>query len=94
MKLYTVKYKKINSLFWKKLERVKGDGFVRDEIQTGPQEYRIVASHPARFFLLESEERIEIPIIGHLFKFGTDRFESIKERMDAEAGQNMPLDKR
>jgi len=76
---YTVKYKDKDSSFWSKLKKVKGDGIVENN------------SH--RFFILEDETRIEIPLY-YSFKFSKERFFCIKERMESEAKQEIKLDKK
>jgi len=77
---YQVKYKTIK-LFarWKKLKRVKGDGLLENGL--------------ARFFILEDETRVEIPIPNMMFRFSKERFYSVKERMEVEAKQSIPISK-
>ena len=78
--IYSVKYKSLKRLSsWKKLKRVKGDGLVESGL--------------SRFFILEDETRIEIPIHHYEFKFSKERFYSIKERLDNEAGQSIQIKK-
>ena len=80
MEKYEVKYKRIGVFSrWKKIKRVKGDG--------------IVENNMSRFFHTEEEERIEIPVINHIFKFSKGRFYVIKGQMEKEAGQTIPVDK-
>ncbi|KKK95286.1 hypothetical protein LCGC14_2674350 [marine sediment metagenome] len=76
---YTVKYKRLG-LFscWKKLKKVKGDGLVENNI--------------SRFFILEDETRIELPVVL-IFTFSKGRFYGIKERMEEEARQPISLKK-
>lgn len=76
MFLYTVKYQKIGSLLYHTLKKVKGDGLVLDN---GGQ---------SRWFILDDETRIEIPVANVIFTFSKERWMSIKERMDEEAGQD------
>jgi len=78
---YQVKYKTIK-LFarWKKLKRVKGDGLLENGL--------------ARFFILENETRIEIPVGNMMFKFSKERFYAVKERMEDEAKQPLHLVKK
>ena len=85
---YEVKYKKINSLFWKKLKKVKGDGFIEYPTQADVKVLNI------RWFILEDETRIEIPCNKYIFKFSKERFFSIKDRMEAESGLDIKLNKR
>jgi hypothetical protein len=79
---YTVYYKKINSLFWKSLKRVKGDGMM-DEASLNK------TTNNCRWFILEDETRIEIPTHDIMFKFSKDRFMMIKTQMEKESGQRM-----
>ncbi len=77
---YSVKYKSLKWLSsWKKFKRVKGDGLLENGL--------------SRFFILEDETRIELPIHNYLFKFSKERFYSIKERLDNEAGQSIQIKK-
>ncbi|KKK87037.1 hypothetical protein LCGC14_2757260 [marine sediment metagenome] len=79
--VYSVKYKRLKWLSsWKKLKRVKGDGLMENGLN--------------RFFILEDETRIEIPIQHYVFQFSKERFYSVKERLDEEAGQPVQVKKR
>ncbi len=71
--MYTVTYKRSGSLFSTKLKRVKGDG--------------IVETNLSRYFILEDESRIEIPINNYIFKFSSGRFVDIKKNIEQEIGQ-------
>ena len=71
---YTVKYKK--KWFWKKIKKVQGDG--------------IIETNSHRFFILDDETRIEIPLYCS-FWFSKERFLSIKQRMEAESGQSIKV---
>jgi len=73
---YTVKYKKFGR--WKKLKKVKGDGILENNL--------------VRWFMLEDETRLEIPI-NYKFKFSKERWYSIQERMSNEAGQDVKINK-
>ena len=84
MKTYTVKYKAPNGVFWRKLNKVKGDGFVYT-IENGN-----IFREPLRFFIFEDETRMEIPT-SFLFKFSKERFSSIREKVEREAGQKIDL---
>lgn len=77
---YTVKYKKRNSLFYKKIKKCKGDSILENGL--------------ARVFILEDETRIEVPCTNIIFEFSKERFLLVKERMDNESGQTIPLNKR
>ena len=74
---YSVKYK--NKIFWHKLKKVTGDGISENN------------SH--RFFILEDESRVEIPLY-YSFKFSKERYYLIKERMEAEVNQDVKINKR
>ena len=71
---YTVKYKLPGQLFWRTIKRVKGDG--------------ILENRAARFFQLDDETRIEIPVQAR-FIFGKERFLAIKKNMENESGQQI-----
>jgi hypothetical protein len=75
---YEVKYKLSNKFKWNILPKVKGDGFIQESNNT------------YRFFILEDESRVEIPL-GYLFKFGKERFFIIKENMEKESGTKLPV---
>lgn len=62
---YTVSYKKVNSLIWKRLKGVVEDGIIPDT-QT-------------RFFINSFNERFEIPLQGIMFKFSKERAFAIEE---------------
>ena len=85
---YTVLYKKNNGLLWRKLSKVKGDGFV-EGIPSGSNQATLEVSNKIRYFILEDESRIEIPAENHLFKFSKERFLSIKIAMEQESGLNI-----
>ena len=74
---YTVYYTK--GFFWRKLKNVKGDGVMPE-------------NNTSRFFILEDETRIEIPIY-YIFKFSKERFISIQQRMGDEVGQDIRIKK-
>ena len=74
---YSVKYKKAGALFWKKLKKVKGDC--------------IIPKVSYRYFTLHDETVVEIPMKDHIFIFDHYRFLSIKQKMELEAGQNIPV---
>lgn len=74
--LYTVKYRKPRWFLWRKLKRVKGDG--------------IIETYNSRFFILEDETRIEIPMT-FMFQFSKERFMGIKNQMESETGQNLKV---
>ncbi len=74
---YTVSYKE-PGLFkkWKRLQKVRGDG--------------LLEGNTHRFFILEDESRIEIPL-SFSFKFSKERFFSIKDRLSNEAKQEIRI---
>ncbi len=75
MQTYTVRYKANNAFKWRKIKNVKGDGFTE--------------SFTHRFFILNDETRIEIPIINTIFIFNRERNISILERMEEQSGQKI-----
>ena len=78
---YTVKYKKVNGLFFKKIKKVKGD-FIANDLPGNP-----------KVLILEDESRIEIPTDGLMFIFSNERFLLIKQRVESEAGQAIPVNR-
>ena len=81
---YSVKYKKIGSIFWKTLKNIVGDGFVFTP--NTPPDLNM------RWFILEDESRIEISTPGMIFKFSKERYYVIKKTMEKEAGQKIVTD--
>ena len=81
MILYNVKYRKRFGFFtkWRVIKKCKGDG--------------LTESGKSRFFILNSEERVEIDTANTIFKFSKERFFLIKERMSQEAGQEIKINK-
>jgi len=77
MTTYTVTYKTEKDFFWKKIKKVQGDGII--------PEY----PEPTRYFHLEDESRVEIPIRGTIFRFSKERFIVIKKNMEREANQEI-----
>jgi len=72
MNNYEVSYKKIGFLRrWYKIKELKGDGLLENGL--------------ARFFILEDNTRIEIPIANIMFKFSKERFYFVKEKMEVGA---------
>lgn len=85
---YTVYYKKTNSIFWKKLKKVKGDGLIDETSGYQTTEGWVnKTSNRSRWFVLEDETRIEIPVDDVIFKFSPQRFMNIKKQMDREIGR-------
>jgi len=70
MNNYEVSYKKIGCFRrWHKLKEVKGDGLLENGL--------------ARFFILENEARVEIPVKNVMFKFSKERFYAVKKAVEA-----------
>ena len=88
---YTVYYKRTNSLFWKKLKKVKGDSFIEGgSISLGPHNENVPPpSKNIRYFILEDETRIEIDMHCMVIKFSKDRNTSIMERIAENSGQEV-----
>jgi len=87
---YTVYYKQTNSLFWKKLKRVKGDGLLDESSgYADTNGFQSRTTNNSRWFILEDETRIEVPVNNVMFKFSKERFMSIKTQMEKESGQRM-----
>lgn len=84
MTTYTIKYRKVGSLFWNKIKKAKGDSLVYDN--------GVFLNR--RMFICEDETVIEIDLHGMEVSFGKERHLSILERMSKEAGQNIQVDKR
>ena len=76
---YTVQYKLKGSWFWKTIKTVKGD-FIATDLGV-----------PMRVLILEDETRLEIPIEGTQFQFCPHRFLAVKQKMESETGQVLPL---
>lgn len=72
---YQVRYKSKNSLFWKVIKNVKGDGIMTD------------ANYQMRYFILSDESRIEVPMIDMIFEFSKERYMIIKENINKEIGK-------
>ena len=77
--LYTVFYKAPRHWFWRKLKKVKGDTVLESSQKT---------PLPVRVIILSDETRIEIPMTWAI-KFSRDRFLSIRDKMNKEAGQKV-----
>lgn len=82
---YTVKYKLINQWFFRKLKKVTGDAVFdrRGDVNN------LISVPPTMFFELENMNRIEVPIVGTIFKFSKERFMVIKKNMEKESGVNL-----
>ena len=75
--LYSVKYKRTGSFFWKSIKKIKGDG--------------VIESIAHRFFILDDETRVEIPMKNMIFKFDHNRFLAIQQQMEQESAQKMSV---
>jgi hypothetical protein len=74
--LYTVKYKRSDQWFWRKITRVKGD--------------YIPKGIPAQIFIKEDESTVMVPF-GAEIKVSPERFWSIKQKMEQESGQDIKV---
>jgi len=75
---YTVWYKHHSWFRWRKIKNVKGD--------TGAEGFKII--------ILEDETQYHFPLNKYAFKYSKERFLSIKQRMETEAGQSIPMNRR
>lgn len=80
---YTVQIKSPTDRKWQTIANVKGDAIMDDG---AGQKF------PVRVLLLETEERIEVPM-GWALRFSRERFEMIRDRMSGEVGQDVRLKK-
>lgn len=78
---YNAYYKAPGQLFWNKIKDVTAD-----LIFEGPHKQKF----NVRVIITENETRYEIPMTWAI-KFSTERFYSIKQQMDAEAGQEIKI---
>ena len=78
---YTVKYKKIGSFFWNTVKNVKGD--ITGSVSDGLPGVRVL--------ILNDESRMEIPCEGTVIKFSRERFLVIRQNMERESGQQIPV---
>jgi hypothetical protein len=79
MSTYTVKYKQMNSFFWKKINNVKGDLTLTKD------------TNPIRVLILSDETRIEIPASNHIFCFSKERFFEMLKSQEKEIGQKISV---
>lgn len=75
--VYNVKYKHPSWTFWRTLKRVKGDGFCFTDRGDVVQ---------SRYFILEDNSRIEIPVTM-LFVMEPNRFNMIREEINRKTGK-------
>jgi len=76
--VYSVRYKKFGSLFWKTVKNVEGDTIMD----------HVGQALPVRVLLLADKSRIEIPM-DCIIKFSKERFYDIQKQMEKEAGQKI-----
>jgi len=75
---WTVYYKKFGRFFWKKIENVTADG--------------IISGTQTRYFMLNNDEVIEVPMQGIVFRFSSSRAlavakdEKARKEQEAEEG--------
>jgi hypothetical protein len=80
--LYTVWYKLEGDWFWKKIKKVKGDALITADKGFPEATY---------IFTKENESLIRVPFKGTVVMFSKERFVLIKQKMDSEAGQQIPF---
>jgi len=69
--IYSARYRIKGRLFWRRLKRVKGDGFVNDL--------------PLRYFVLDDERLIHIPSDSEV-EFSKERYFGTAEKVRKESG--------
>jgi hypothetical protein len=80
MTSYTVKYRRKGDWLWRTLKNVKGD-LLAPELPGSP-----------RVFILADETRVEVPAADGLeIRFSKERFIVIKQNMERDAGQVLPV---
>lgn len=87
--MYTVKYKRVGDVFWNKLKKVKGDGFIENGYVPGPNNTAIGTTKNIRWFILEDETRVEIHCENMMFKFSPERFILTCKQVNKQAGQKI-----
>ena len=60
---YKVRYRRVGGFFWKKINKVTGDGFIEGMPDL------------IRYFILEDNSRIEVPAANTVFIFSKERYE-------------------
>lgn len=76
VEVYAVKYRQPGQIFWRKLKRVQGDGFVPED--PGPK--------ACRYFTLEDGTMIYVSLDAEV-EFDKYRNQVITKKMSREAGQ-------
>lgn len=74
---YNGKYKLVSGWFWHKLTRVKGD-WLQDGVKG---------------IVFEDETQLHLPANAVVIRWDKARFESIRNKAEAEVGQAIPLKK-
>lgn len=87
---YTVSYKRVGQIFWKKIKKVTDDGFIMlESARLYPSlkpEWIERDQIKTRYFLTEDKNRYEIPTEGMLFRYSRGRHDIIQGKIDAEKG--------
>lgn len=73
--LYSGKYKLTGQIFWRNLKKVKGDSLIDG----------------LKIITFEDDSSIHFPVNQVTIKWNRDRFEDIRNKMEVEAGQPIPI---
>ena len=73
---YTVKYRIKGNLLWNTVKNVRGDVLPSD-------------MPGFKILIIDTEEQFHIPLEGTEFWFSKERYISIKQSMEKEAGQSL-----
>jgi len=79
MGVYSVRYRRKNQWFWRTIKNVKGD-LLASDLPGSP-----------RVFILSDESRVEVPSDDLELRFSKERFIVIKQNMEKDAGQVLPV---
>ena len=79
---YVVSYKKPEQFWWRRIRNVVGDTILEHNQSVLPM----------RVLFLADNVRIEIPM-DCIIRYSKERFYSIKDQMEQEAGQTLPVKK-
>ena len=85
---YTVKYKPAGKLFFRTIRNVVGDVKLDQTSKSAkgtPEPWPI----PIRLLILKDGARVEIPMVGTVFKFSKKREQIIKDNINKEAGSKI-----
>ncbi len=88
---YTLYYKTPGMLFWHKLKKVRGDSIIWLSSRPVDKSQGMINEIAVRVIELEDRTRIEIPVEGIIIKYSKERFFFIKEKVEQEAGQKIPI---